>query len=94
MHRTDLIDTVSRSTGITKTITEQVIRNFEKAVINTLEKGDTVNLIGFGKFSTIDRTARRCRNPQSGKIMDVPARKSVRFKAGKCLSETVNGLKS
>ncbi len=91
MHRTDLIDEVSHSTGITKTVTEQIVRSFEKVVVNTLEKGDTVNLVGFGKFSTVDRTARKCRNPQSGKIMDVPARKSVKFKAGKYLAETING---
>jgi DNA-binding protein HU-beta len=81
---------VSRSTGITRTVTEQVVRNFEKVVVNTLERGDTVNLVGFGKFSTVDRAARKCRNPQNGDIMNVPAKKSVKFKAGKYLAETVN----
>ncbi len=90
MHRTNLIETVAHSTGLSRTVTEQVVRSFEKVIINTLEKGNSVNLVGFGKFSTIDRSARKCRNPQNGEIMDVPAKKSVKFKAGKCLAETIN----
>ena len=64
-----------------------------KAFIDTLEeilvKGENVSFIGFGKFEVVERAARTCRNPQTGKEMKVDAKKAVKFKAGKALSEKI-----
>ena len=65
-----------------------------KAFIDTLEeilvKGENVSFIGFGKFEVVDRAERETRNPQTGKMMKVPAKKVVKFKPGKALAEKVN----
>ena len=54
------------------------------------EKGDEISFLGFGKFEVTERAARTCRNPQTGEEMKVEAKKAVKFKAGKALSEKVN----
>jgi DNA-binding protein HU-beta len=54
-----------------------------------MKKGDKLQLIGFGTFSVNERAARTCRNPQTGKQMEVAAKKVVKFKVGKQLSDAV-----
>ena len=54
-----------------------------------MEKGDKLQLIGFGTFSTVKRSARTCRNPQTGKSMNIPAKTVVKFKVGSKLAEAV-----
>lgn len=63
------------------------------AVLETFEtflaKGEEVNFIGWGKFSVEERGERKGRNPQTGEEMIIPARKTVKFKAGKKLAEKI-----
>jgi DNA-binding protein HU-beta len=62
---------------------------FVNATAGALKKGDRVALVGFGSFSVADRAARKGRNPQTGKEINIPAKKVVRFKAGTELSGNV-----
>ncbi|WP_177162196.1 HU family DNA-binding protein [uncultured Fusobacterium sp.] len=63
------------------------------AVLETFEtflvKGEEVNFIGWGKFSVEERGERKGRNPQTGEEMIIPAKKTVKFKAGKKLAEKI-----
>ena len=59
------------------------------ATTDAMKKGEKLTLIGFGTFSVTERSARTCRNPQTGKEMKVAAKKVVKFKVGKKLSEAV-----
>ena len=52
-------------------------------------KGHKLQLIGFGTFSTVKRSARTCRNPQTGKAMEIPAKTVVKFKVGSKLADAV-----
>lgn len=63
---------------------------FLATIEEVLEKGDEISFLGFGKFEVTERAARTCRNPQTGEEMKVEAKKAVKFKAGKALSEKVN----
>ena len=56
---------------------------------STLKKGDKVILVGFGTITVSKRSARKGRNPQTGKEINIPAKKVVRFKYGSDLSGTV-----
>ena len=53
--------------------------------------GESVSLVGFGTFSVSERPARQGRNPATGAAMNIAARKSPLFKAGKGLKEAVKG---
>lgn len=74
----------------TKKETEEKLEAFLTAVETVLEKKDEISFLGFGKFEVIDRAERETRNPQTGKMMKVPAKKVVKFKPGKALAEKVN----
>ena len=53
--------------------------------------GDDVRLVGFGTFSVTRRKAGQARNPQTGKMIKLPATKRPKFRAGKILKKAVNG---
>jgi DNA-binding protein HU-beta len=60
-----------------------------EAVTKSLKKGDKVTLVGFGTFSVSKRQARNGRNPQTGEVIKIKARRVARFKAGKELAEKI-----
>ena len=58
--------------------------------INFITKGDKVSIVGFGAWSVADKEAREARNPRTGEVIKVPAKKVVKFKAGTELADAVN----
>jgi DNA-binding protein HU-beta len=86
MNKAELIATLADEAGITKTQANTALDAFVGAVTKTLKKGDKVTLVGFGTFSVSKRAARNGRNPQTGEVIKIKARKVARFKAGKELS--------
>jgi DNA-binding protein HU-beta len=86
MNKAELIATLADEAGITKTQANTALDAFVDAVTKTLKKGDKVTLVGFGTFSVSKRAARNGRNPQTGEVIKIKARKVARFKAGKELS--------
>lgn len=90
MNKADLVNSISQSTGMAKTKTNQVLDVITSIITETLAKGDKVTLVGFGTFTTSERKARKGRNPKTGEIIDIPAKRVAKFKAGSSLIETVN----
>jgi DNA-binding protein HU-beta len=86
MNKAELITTLAEEAGITKTQANTALDAFVNAVTKTLKKGDKVTLVGFGTFSVSKRAARNGRNPQTGEVIKIKARKVAKFKAGKELS--------
>ncbi len=89
MNKGDLVDHIAKVAGITKTEAGDALNAVVSGISSSLKKGDKVSLIGFGTFSVTKRKARLGRNPQTGKEIKIPARKIVKFKAGKTLSDKV-----
>lgn len=86
MNKADLIAKISDDTGITKTQANDALDSFIEAVAKTLKGGGKVTLVGFGTFSVSKRAARNGRNPQTGEVIKIKAKKVARFKAGKELA--------
>jgi DNA-binding protein HU-beta len=86
MNKAELINKVADDTGVTKTQANAALDSFIEAVTKTLKTGGKVTLVGFGTFSVSKRAARNGRNPQTGEVIKIKARKVARFKAGKELS--------
>ena len=61
-----------------------------EAITDTLTKGEAVQLIGFGSFSTGQRAARTGRNPSTGQAIEIAAATTVKFTAGKAFKDAVN----
>ncbi|HQW42721.1 MAG: HU family DNA-binding protein [Chitinophagaceae bacterium] len=86
MNKAELIAKLSDDAGITKTQANAALDSFVEAVTKTLKGGGKVTLVGFGTFSVSKRAARNGRNPQTGEVIKIKARKVAKFKAGKELA--------
>jgi len=85
MNKAQIVSRVARDSKMTKVRTARVIDGFLDQVSRALKKGDRASLVGFGTFTVARRRARRGRNPQTGAPITIPARRVVRFTAGKTL---------
>ncbi|NVH78156.1 HU family DNA-binding protein [Paraburkholderia sp. JPY432] len=90
MNKQELIDAVAAKTGTTKAETAETLDALIGTLTSALTQGDTVQLIGFGSFSTRARTARVGRNPATGAEIQIAAAKTVKFTAGKAFKDAVN----
>jgi len=88
MNKGDLIKELAEVAG-TKKEAEAAVNTIFGAITKALKKGNKVTLIGFGTFSVIMRTARKGRNPQTGKVIKIAARKVPKFTPGKGLKAAV-----
>jgi len=89
MSKQELVDFMAKKTDMSKKDSEAALAAFLDGVKNSLKKGNSVTLVGFGTFSVSKRAARQGRNPQTGAKINIPARKVPVFKAGKGLKEVV-----
>jgi DNA-binding protein HU-beta len=86
MNKAELVAKIAEDSGITKTQANASLDSFVEAVTKTLKGGGKVTLVGFGTFSVTKRAARNGRNPQTGAVIKIKAKKVAKFKAGKELA--------
>jgi DNA-binding protein HU-beta len=89
MNKAELIAKMADDAGVTKTQANAALDSFTTAVTKTLKGGGKVTLVGFGTFSVSKRAARNGRNPQTGAVIKIKAKKVAKFKAGKELSSKI-----
>jgi DNA-binding protein HU-beta len=89
MNKAELIAKIADDAEITKTQANAAVDSFIEAVTKTLKSGNKVTLVGFGTFSVTKRAARNGRNPQTGAVIKIKAKKVAKFKAGKELSSKI-----
>ena len=91
MNKSELIDSVAKSTGGSKKMVSETI----EATISTIQKqvktGNKVTIPGFGTFERRNRSARTARNPRTGESIKVKASKVPAFKAGAGFKSFVSG---
>lgn len=90
MNKTDLIEAVASSASTTKAHATVIVGSVLEVITKSLKKGNNVTIVGFGTFKVTKRKARNGRNPRTGAVIKIPAKKSVSFVAGKGLKNTVN----
>jgi DNA-binding protein HU-beta len=93
MNKAELIDKIAKDAGVTKVQANDALDSFTNSVVASLKKGDRVTLVGFGTFSVSERAARNGRNPQTGAVIKIKARKVPKFKAGKEFSTKISSGK-
>jgi DNA-binding protein HU-beta len=89
MNKTELIAKVAETTELTKKDATKAVEAVLNAIAEALKNGEKVQLIGFGNFEVRERAARKGRNPQSGKEIQIPASRVPAFKPGKQLKESI-----
>jgi DNA-binding protein HU-beta len=90
MNKADLIDRIAAGAGITKSQAASAVETSVTAITGALKKGERVALVGFGTFSVSQRKARNGRNPQTGSVIKIAARKVAKFTPGVELKKAVN----
>ncbi len=89
MNKAQLIDAMAAKAGLTKADTKKALEAFMDSVSDALKAGDRVGLVGFGSFGIAERKARTGRNPKTRQTITIPAKKTIKFKAGNELSDGV-----
>ena len=82
MMKPELVDIIAAKTQMTENTTKAFLKAYTEAVMETMSKGDNVQLIGFGKFEVKLRKARKGRNPKTGAALDIPAKNVPAFRPG------------
>lgn len=90
MTKTELIDSVANSVGVSKADAERTIGAFFETVVAEAKKGDKVAWPGFGTFSVTQRAARTGRNPQTGETLKIAASTALRFSPSATLKSALN----
>ena len=90
MNKAALVGKIAEDAGITRNAAAAAMNSFIEGISQSLKRGQRVTLVGFGTFSVSKRKARIGRNPQTGDAIKIKAKKSVRFKGGKQLVDSMN----
>jgi len=93
MTKSELVDKIVEANGIlTRKESELVVNIVFDSMSEALKNGEKVEIRGFGSFTVRERGAREARNPKSGEIVNIQAKKAPFFKTGKELRERVDNL--
>ena len=91
MNKTELVYAIAEKSGLNKKSSEAALNATIEVIEEALRGGEKVVLVGFGTFEVRNRAARKGRNPQTSKEIEIPASKAPVFKAGKSLKDAING---
>lgn len=89
MTKRDLIALVAKKANLTSKAARESVQAFVDGVRDSLKRGEKVVITGFGTFSLRSRAARKGRNPRTGDVINITARKTPGFTAGKALKKAV-----
>lgn len=89
MTKKDIVTKVSNDTNVAQVDVKKVVQKTLDVIVESLERGETVELRNFGVFKVKNRRGRVGRNPRTGEEVQVPEKKVVVFKAGLILKGKV-----
>lgn len=87
MNKTELIAAIAEKSGLTKADSKKALDAFIESVSEEMKKGGKVALVGFGTYSIVEKSARKGINPRTKAVINIPAKKVVKFKAGADLAD-------
>jgi DNA-binding protein HU-beta len=91
MNKGELVEHIANEAGTDKAAATRALDAVVGAITESLAKGDSVTIAGFGTFDVRQRAARTGRNPQSGETMEIAASTSAGFKPASALKKRLNG---
>ncbi len=90
MTKAELTDEVSKVVEMTRKDSETIVETIFDSIVNSLHKGEKIEIRGFGSFRTRQRQPRVGRNPKTGSRVEVPSKRIPFFKPSKELRDLVN----
>lgn len=92
MTKAELIEEVSKVVEMTRKDSEVIVETIFESIVNSLHRGDKIEIRGFGSFRTRQRQSRIGRNPKTGTRVEVPSKRIPYFKPSKELRDMVNRI--
>jgi len=89
MNKKELVEAMASAADISKASAEKALNGMLASVTAALKKGGKVTLVGFGTFSVAKRAKRKAKNPRTGEMIKIPAKKVAKFKPGSKLADAV-----
>jgi integration host factor subunit beta len=90
MTKAELVEEVARVATLTKKHAEVIVDTVFESIVEALQRGEKIELRGFGSFRLRRRESRKGRNPKTGDKVDVPPKQVPYFKPGKELKDLIN----
>ncbi|RKR07221.1 DNA-binding protein HU-alpha [Kushneria sinocarnis] len=90
MRKPELAAAIAAQADISKDKAGQVLNAILDEISSSVARGEDVTLIGFGSFTVRERAARTGKNPQTGSSLQIPASRTVAFKPGKALKDSIS----
>jgi nucleoid DNA-binding protein len=90
----ELIDRIAENTNTKRVVVKPVIQCFLDEVATELAKNNRLEFRDFGVFETRTCAARKAQNPKTMEQVQVPAKRTVKFKMGRLMKQGVNGPKT
>ncbi len=94
MTKAELIEEVSKVVEMTRKDSETIVETIFDSIVNSLHKGEKIEIRGFGSFRTRQRQPRVGRNPKTGSRVEVPSKRIPYFKPSKELRDLVNNTET
>jgi nucleoid DNA-binding protein len=91
MNKTELIDALAQKCDLSKADAARAVDGLTDVIAETLAKGESIAVLGFGNFTITERAARVGRNPKTGEPLQIAASKAPKFTAGSKLKAAING---
>ena len=82
MNKSDLVKAAAAKAEVSAALAAKVIDAALEAAVEAVKKGENVQIVGYASIALAKRAARKAKNPRTGAIVDVPAKKVVKIKAG------------
>ncbi len=89
MTKAELVSMIAKKAGITKKEADAAVKAFVEAIHELFKKDESLRIPHLGTFKVVVRKARKGRNPRSGQVIEIPARKVLTFKPAKELVQEV-----
>ncbi len=89
MTKKDIVVKISDETCVKQIDVKKVVQKYLDYVIDSLARGETVELRNFGVFKIRTRKGRMGRNPRTGEAVPIPAKKAVTFRPGLVMKQRV-----
>ena len=82
MNKSELIKAAAAKAEVSAALAAKVIDAALEAAVEAVKKGEGVQLVGYANIAIVNKAARKAKNPRTGAVIDIPAKKAVKMKAG------------
>lgn len=83
----ELVDRISEQSNQKRVVVKKIVQNFLDEIINELGHGNRLEFRDFGVFETKERAARTAQNPKTLQRVEVPPKRTVKFKIGRMMKQ-------